>query len=149
MAYVQGGAKVGLQMFIWKIIQSLINNDTRINCCILPTVNLLLPHPAHLFIQTRFIEGTPGTGLSAGILRETTHQPHLGVTCSVLFVLNKSCLEFSALLVHLLLPLSPRTCVLTRGNELVCASLVRALRDLTVPATSPSSPPPSGQSAEF
>ena len=26
------GTKVGLQLFIWKIIQSLIHNNTRINC---------------------------------------------------------------------------------------------------------------------
>ena len=29
--YLQGGAKIGLQLFIWKIIQKLINNNTRIN----------------------------------------------------------------------------------------------------------------------
>ena len=43
--YIQHGAKVGLQFFIMKIIQSLINNNTRINFHVLTTVNLLLPTP--------------------------------------------------------------------------------------------------------
>ena len=29
---VQDGTKIGLQLFIWKIIQQLINNNTKINC---------------------------------------------------------------------------------------------------------------------
>ena len=29
--FLQGGARVGLQLFEWKIIQQLINNNTRIN----------------------------------------------------------------------------------------------------------------------
>ena len=44
--YRQGGEKVGLQLFVWKIIRSLINNNTRINSAfhVLTIVNLLLHH---------------------------------------------------------------------------------------------------------
>ena len=37
MIKIQGGAKVGLQLFLWKITQSLIHNNTGINSvfCIL------------------------------------------------------------------------------------------------------------------
>ena len=46
--YIQGGARVGLQLCTWKIIQYSINNNTRINSVfpILTTINLLLPHSA-------------------------------------------------------------------------------------------------------
>ena len=52
---IQGGAKIGLQLFIWKIIQLLTNNNTRINSVfhILTTLNLLFPHPVYfLFLVT-------------------------------------------------------------------------------------------------
>ena len=29
---IQGGTKVGIQLFVWKIIKELINHNTRINC---------------------------------------------------------------------------------------------------------------------
>lgn len=47
--HVQGGAQGGLQLLVWKIIQWLVTNDTRVNAAflILPTVNLLLPHPSN------------------------------------------------------------------------------------------------------
>ena len=39
-----GGGQGGLQLFIWKIIQYLVNNNTRINSvfCVLTAINLLL-----------------------------------------------------------------------------------------------------------
>ena len=45
--YIQGGAKVRLQLFIWKIIWYLENNNARTSSAsrILTTANLLLPHP--------------------------------------------------------------------------------------------------------
>lgn len=38
---------LSLQLFVWKLVQLLINNNTRINFMfrVLPTVNLLWPHP--------------------------------------------------------------------------------------------------------
>ena len=46
------GANVGLQLFTWKIIQQLINNNTRINSVfpIFTTVNQLLPNPVYVYI---------------------------------------------------------------------------------------------------
>ena len=54
--HMQGGARVGLWLFMWKRIRNLINNRTRINSvfCILTTVNLLLPHPLYKKIKTEF-----------------------------------------------------------------------------------------------
>ena len=59
---ILGGAKVGLQLFIWRVIQALINNNTRINFvfCILTTKNLLLPNPiyviqVHTYLQQSLI----------------------------------------------------------------------------------------------
>ena len=45
--HIQGGVKVGLHMFVWKRIQYLMNNNTRINSelHVLKTINLLLPNP--------------------------------------------------------------------------------------------------------
>ena len=50
--HIQSRARVGFQLFIWKIICSLINNNTRINCvfCALTTGNLLLSNSVYLVI---------------------------------------------------------------------------------------------------
>ena len=66
---LQGGAKVGLQMFIWEIIQ-LINNNERINYVffILITINLLLPHPVYL---TQFKKHLRDTFYVAGLILDT------------------------------------------------------------------------------
>ena len=46
-AFIRGGANVGLQLFVWKTIQQLINNNTRkkLIFCVLITIKLLSPHP--------------------------------------------------------------------------------------------------------
>lgn len=51
--YLQGGKRVGLQLYIWKIIQSLTNNNTWINSvlCVLATINLFLPAPPCVLIR--------------------------------------------------------------------------------------------------
>ena len=51
---IQGGAKVGLHLFVWKIIQ-LTNNNTRINWA-LCTHNCkpALPHPVHAMDKTQY-----------------------------------------------------------------------------------------------
>ena len=47
-------AKVSVQLFIWKIIQQLINNNIGINCVLCAhIVNLLLPNPVFAFKQSR------------------------------------------------------------------------------------------------
>lgn len=82
------------------------------------------------------------------ILKETTHHPYLGVICSVLFVLNKSFLEFQAFLVYLPFHLSHSISVLVCKNELVCVYFA-CRHDFTVPVITPSSQPSSLQSAKF
>lgn len=44
---IQCGSNTGLQLFIWKIIQGLVSNNTRLNpvFSVLTTINLHLPHP--------------------------------------------------------------------------------------------------------
>ena len=46
---IQGVAKGCLQLFTWKIIQWLTNNNIQINSvfCVLTTINLFLPHLVH------------------------------------------------------------------------------------------------------
>ena len=53
LSNIQGGANVGLQLFIWKIIRWLINNNTGINSVfwVLATVSRLLPHPVYILIM--------------------------------------------------------------------------------------------------
>lgn len=43
---MQGGAKLGVQLFVWKIIH-LINKNTRIDSLyrVLTTVSLVVPYP--------------------------------------------------------------------------------------------------------
>ena len=47
--HLQHGEKVGLQLFVWKIIQQLINNNTRINC-VLHTHNSKPPFVCPVFM---------------------------------------------------------------------------------------------------
>lgn len=44
---LQGRAKVGVQLFMWEVTESLINNNIRMNFvfCILTTITLVLPQP--------------------------------------------------------------------------------------------------------
>ena len=46
---IQVVANIGLQLFVWKILQSL-NNNTSIHSvfCVLTTLNLTLPHPVFI-----------------------------------------------------------------------------------------------------
>lgn len=67
LVHIQDGAKVSLQWFVWKTMQ-LINTNTRINFCVLSTVNLLLPHLVHGWLD----KGRKGAGLHG--------EPLLGMT---------------------------------------------------------------------
>ena len=71
LGFIQGGAKVGLPLLIWKITQ-LINSNTKINTVfhILTTVNLLLPNP--VFCRSHF-----------------TYTFFLSVSIYIFFILNE------------------------------------------------------------
>ena len=55
---IQGGAKLSLQLFIWKNTIKFINNNTRTNSVfhVFTSVNLLLPHSVLYYITQLLIE---------------------------------------------------------------------------------------------
>ena len=57
VALIQDGSKLGLHLFVWKIRQYLINNNTKTNSAPQTTVDLLLPHPVHSMVKRNVISG--------------------------------------------------------------------------------------------
>ena len=53
---IQGWAKVGLQLSVWKIIHTIIHNNIRINCVSHTAVNLLLPSLYYIPLRKKRIQ---------------------------------------------------------------------------------------------